>query len=182
MMNKLYRPNAGIVLFNREGKVFVCARADKKDMQWQFPQGGIDDGETAEQAAVRELKEETGITSAKLVYAAPQTIKYDYPPLVLKKFQKLGRPHIGQEQHWFLFFYDSAEKPDFTTHPEEIEFKACEWVGFGEAVKRIIGFKKESYQYAQSVFEPVIAAYLEKKKKLANPSVFNVLNLQRKRN
>lgn len=165
MMNKLYRPNAGIVLFNREGKVFVCARADKKDMQWQFPQGGIDDGETAEQAAVRELKEETGITSAKLVYAAPQTIKYDYPPLVLKKFQKLGRPHIGQEQHWFLFFYDSAEKPDFTTHPEEIEFKACEWVGFGEAVKRIIGFKKESYQYAQSVFEPVIAAYLEKEEK-----------------
>ena len=165
MMNKLYRPNAGIVLFNREGKVFVCARADKQDMQWQFPQGGIDDGETAEQAAVRELKEETGITSAKFVYAAPQTVKYDYPPFVLKKFQKLGRPHIGQEQHWFLFFYDSAEKPDFTTHPEEIEFKAYDWVGFDEAVKRIIGFKKESYQYAQNVFEPVIAAYLKKEEK-----------------
>ena len=55
-MTGLYRPNAGIVLFNREGKVLVCARADKPDMQWQFPQGGIDNGETPAQAAESVLR------------------------------------------------------------------------------------------------------------------------------
>lgn len=159
-MSGLYRLNAGIVLFNREGKVLVCARADKPDMQWQFPQGGIDDGETPAQAAERELREETGIETAKMVYAAPQAVKYDYPPAVLEKFQKMGRPHIGQEQYWFLFFFPENEKIDFATHPEEIEFKSYEWVDFHEAVQRIVGFKKESYRYAAEVFTPVIRNYL----------------------
>lgn len=108
-MNGKYRLNAGAIVFNREGKVLIFARADF-DGQWQFPQGGIEAGEKPQAAALRELKEETNICSVIPAAAYPEPLRYDFPPQILEKFQKLGRSNIGQEQYWFLFYFIRSAK------------------------------------------------------------------------
>ena len=85
-----YRKNVGIVVFNKELKVLMCARADSKDFNWQFPQGGINQNEDIIDAAKRELQEETGITSVELVARIPKALRYDFPDYVLAKFKKIN--------------------------------------------------------------------------------------------
>lgn len=152
-----YRKNAGIVVFNRDSKVLLCARADKPGYQWQFPQGGIDSGEDALSAARRELREETGITSVELVTALSEPLRYDFPPQIAEKFRKNGSVYAGQDQYWVLFFFTgSDEEIDFCTNPQEIEFKAYEWADIQEAPKRIVKFKKKVYHKVVQAFEPYI--------------------------
>lgn len=156
-MTGRYRKNVGIVVFNTNGKVLMCARADLPDYQWQFPQGGINAGEDIQEAACRELMEETGIASAKPVAMMPQPLRYDYPPNVLKKFSERPGKYVGQEQYWVLFcFKGSNDEINFLTHPEEIEFKAFEWVDISEAPKRIVSFKKEVYKKVADFFKDEI--------------------------
>ena len=104
-MAGVYRKNVGIAVFNKDQKVLMCARADKPGFAWQFPQGGIDNGETPLEAAYRELKEETGITSVELVAQLNKPLRYDFPTEILENFKKLGRNNIGQEQYWVLFYF-----------------------------------------------------------------------------
>ena len=152
-----YRPNVGVVVFNKFGKVLMCARADCADMQWQFPQGGIDASEKPINAALRELKEETNISSVDFVAEIPQPLRYDFPPRVLVKQKRKGSLFVGQEQHWFLFyFYGDDNEIDFLAHPQEIEFKAFEWVDISVAPLRIINFKKEVYSKVVQTFAPFI--------------------------
>lgn len=150
-----YRKNVGIVVFNREQKVLMCARADHADYQWQFPQGGIDEGENVIAAAKRELREETGITSVEPVFRMPQPLRYDFPEKAKKKFAKSG--YVGQEQTWILFrFFGTDGEIDFCTNPQEIEFKAYEWTDIEDAPKRIVEFKKEVYSKVAQAFMPYI--------------------------
>lgn len=156
-MTDLYRKNAGIVVANKDGLVLMCARADQKDCQWQFPQGGIEDGEDIVKAAKRELYEETGITSVHLIKQMPEPLRYDFPKN--DKIHRFGN-YIGQEQTWVLFEFTGNESEiDFCTNPQEIEFKAFEWVDIFEAPNRIVAFKKEVYQKVAAYF----ADYLKEK-------------------
>lgn len=153
----LYRKNAGIVVFNNAGKVLLCARADKPGYQWQFPQGGINPGEDAVSAARRELREETGITSIELITALSEPLRYDFPPQILKKFQKNCSSYRGQDQYWALFFFSGDDSEiDLCANPQEIEFKAYEWADIKEAPERIVKFKKEVYYKVVQAFEPYI--------------------------
>ena len=152
-----YRKNVGIVVFNKELKVLMCARADSKDFNWQFPQGGINQNEDIIDAAKRELQEETGITSVELVARIPKALRYDFPDYVLAKFKK--NKYIGQDQYWVLFYFNGDDSEiDFTTNPNEIEFKAYEWVDISEAPKRIVEFKKNVYTKVVKAFKPYIRA------------------------
>ncbi len=161
-MTEKFRKNVGVVVFNRQKKVLLCARNDTPGFEWQFPQGGINDDEDFITAAYRELKEETALTSVKLVGKIEKGIKYRFPPEVLFRFRKAGNMNVGQEQFWVLFyFYGEDSEINFCSFPEEIEFKAYEWADIHEAPKRIVSFKKEVYKIVADTFAPIIASYQE---------------------
>lgn len=156
-MSDLYRKNVGIVVANTENKVLVCNRADCDKPSWQFPQGGIEEGESVVTAARRELYEETGLTNVEIVKIADKPLRYDFPADILARFKKLGRTNSGQEQYWVLVRFSGNDKEiNFNTKPDEIEFKAYEWVDIEEAVNRIVAFKKDVYKQVAKMFKPFL--------------------------
>ncbi|MCA1337670.1 RNA pyrophosphohydrolase [Pseudooceanicola marinus] len=152
-----YRPCAGVMLVNELGLVFTGQRNDMKAGEppaWQMPQGGIDEGETPEEAALRELWEETGVTADKVTLEAmtDDWILYDLPEHLLGKIWK-GK-YRGQKQKWALMrFHGSDADIDIATeHPEFTEWK---WMAPDELVENIVPFKR-------SVYEAVLAAFGDK--------------------
>ena len=152
-----YRPNVCAVLTDDgQERVLVFRRVDGplNDHRWQFPQGGLDSGETPEQGLVRELLEEIGTDRVEILRKLPAPIRYTYPPEVREMLAREGSKmaHFrGQDQIWFLarLAVDTAAIR-FDTHTPE--FDAFEWVEPGEAVARVIPFKRESYRQALSAF------------------------------
>ena len=138
-----YRPCAGIMLLNREGRVFVGQRIDSTLEAWQMPQGGIDPGEDALDTAVRELGEETGIAPhhVELIAAAPEELTYDLPPDMVGKVWK-GK-YRGQRQRWFLFRFlgDDADVDIATPHPE---FRAWRWIDPADLPVMIVPFQADA--------------------------------------
>lgn len=143
--DKKYRPCAGIVLVNKEKKVFIGERVDFPG-SWQMPQGGIDKGEPAEDAALRELYEETGIKSVKILQESPDWIYYDFPQ---EKSGGIFDAYQGQKQKWFLMSFTGTEK-DVNLALHEQEFSAWRWAEIDEVLEGIVAFKRDSYQ---EVFE-----------------------------
>lgn len=140
-----YRPAAGIMLVNDQGRVFVAQRLDSTYDAWQMPQGGLDDGETALQGALRELEEETGIAASLvgLVAEAPGELYYDLPSELQGRMW--GGRFVGQRQRWFLmrFTGDDSAINLATAHPE---FSRYQWVDPAQIVDLIVPFKRELYQ------------------------------------
>lgn len=147
----LYRPCAGVMLVNREGRVFVGQRLDSKLDAWQMPQGGIDPGEDAYTAALRELGEETGVLPDKveLVAEAPDELFYDLPPELVGKVWK-GQWR-GQRQRWFLFRFlgKDSDINIATSHPE---FRSWRWAEPDDLPVLIVPFKKALYEAVLAAF------------------------------
>ena len=156
-----YRLNAGIVVFNKFGKVLLCRRKGFPD-SWQFPQGGIDKGETIKQAAIRELKEETSIINARLIKTLDFGVRYDFPPEIAKKLTYDKKRYLGQEMYWSLFFFE-GEDCEINLQTTEPEFDAFCWSTLEQAYEQIIFFKKPSYKVVLKEFSPLISKYLERK-------------------
>ena len=140
-----YRPAAGIMLLNREGKVFVAQRLDSALEAWQMPQGGLDEGEAPEAGALRELEEETGIRAGlvEIIARHPETLLYDLPDDLLGRIWK-GRWR-GQRQHWFLARF-LGEDGDVNIDTAEPEFRAWKWAEPAELPAMIVPFKKKLYE------------------------------------
>jgi len=150
-----YRQCAGIMLVNRDGKVFVGQRIDAVVEAWQMPQGGIDDGEDAEVAALRELGEETGIAPDKveLIAVAPEDLYYDLPEDLVGKVWK-GKWR-GQRQRWFLYRFLGSDA-DVNIHTAHEEFKAWDWVAPETLPEIIVPFKQQLYRDVLAAFAPYL--------------------------
>ncbi|MBA4274161.1 MAG: RNA pyrophosphohydrolase [Alphaproteobacteria bacterium] len=140
-----YRAGVGIMLFNHEGRVFVAKRIDTMSEAWQMPQGGIDAGEDAKTAALRELEEETGIPqdAVEVLGASASWVRYELPAHLVPKLW--GGRFCGQEQKWFAM---RLIGPDTliniaTAHPE---FNEWRWAALHELPELIVPFKRAMYQ------------------------------------
>ena len=146
-----YRPNVGVVLFHPDGRVWYGRRAGSGNTHpWQFPQGGVDDGEDFEAAARRELAEETGVVSVELLARTEGWIAYDFPEGYAGS--KAARGWAGQKQKWFAFRFTGAESEIDLAQHEEIEFDAWRWGALSDAPDLIVPFKRESYEQVVSAF------------------------------
>jgi len=140
-----YRANVGIVLMRDSGEVFLGQRTGGRG--WQFPQGGVRQGEPAEQALYRELQEEIGLEREQVSMVASTTdwIRYRLP----KRYVRRGRGPtcIGQKQRWFLLRLAVPEaSADFSfTHTNEPEFDGWRWANYWEPVREVIYFKRPVY-------------------------------------
>lgn len=146
-----YRPCAGVMLMNRDGHVFVGQRLDSTLEAWQMPQGGIDEGEEALDAAVRELREETGVLPDKvrLIAEAPGEFLYDLPDDMIGRIWK-GKWR-GQRQRWFLFAFE-GEDDDIDIATPEPEFRAWRWADPADLPTMIVPFKKTLYEQVLAAF------------------------------
>jgi putative (di)nucleoside polyphosphate hydrolase len=150
-----YRTAAGIMLLNREDKVWVGLRIDNAAEAWQMPQGGLDPGEEAERGALRELQEETGIRSdlVEIVARASRTFDYDLPPELVGKVWK-GR-YRGQRQTWFLMRFIGQDE-DVNIETPDPEFRAWKWAEPRDLPELIVPFKKQLYRDVLQEFAPFL--------------------------
>ncbi len=146
-----YRPCVGIVLLNAQGLVWVGRRipkweGDASPSLWQMPQGGIDEGESPREAAIRELHEETGTTNAKVIAESSEWLNYDLPKDALGIGLK-GK-FRGQTQKWFAMrFLGRDEDFNIEAHTgAKAEFDDWKWVSLEETPKQIVAFKRPVYE------------------------------------
>jgi len=142
-----FRPNVGIMVANDIGQLLWARRVGGQDA-WQFPQGGIHDGESPEQALFRELEEEIGLQSENVEILASTRgwLRYRLP----KRFVRRGQNPvcIGQKQKWFLLRLladDAAVRLDLNRKPE---FDHWQWVSYWYPLDRVVSFKREVYRRA----------------------------------
>lgn len=152
-----YRANVGAVLFHSDGRVWYGRRAGTPGPHnWQFPQGGIDDGEDFEAAARRELAEETGVSSVELLGATDGWIAYEFPAGY--RSTKQARGWLGQKQKWYAFRLTGSEAEiDLAadaTNGGDIEFDAWRWGRLDEACDLIVPFKRDVYAQVVAAFAP----------------------------
>ena len=147
-----YRPCVGLMLMNAEGEVFVGQRTDRNVEAWQMPQGGVDKGEAPQDAALRELEEETGITPdlVDIVAASETWLPYELPHELVPKLWK-GK-YRGQEQKWFLLRFNGRDDQVNiqTAHPE---FSKWRWLPLADLVDNIVPFKRDVYVAVLKEFE-----------------------------
>jgi len=146
----LYRPNVAMIIvsnsYPEKKEIFIAQRNDMAGV-WQFPQGGIDEGEEVQEALFREMEEEIGTSKAKIIAEYPEWISYDFPNKIAKKM----KPYTGQTQRYFLLkFKKKAELNLATKHPEFDKYK---FVDVDEILNQTAHFKKDVYSTVIKYFK-----------------------------
>ena len=147
-----YRENVGIVICNDQRKVLWARRTGEE--AWQFPQGGINKGESAEEAMYRELKEEVGLDphNVQILARTKGWLKYDVPKSWIRR--DCRDRYRGQKQIWFLLRFTGKDSDVFLKNTEKPEFDDWRWDSFWAPVDQIIDFKKAVYEQAlKELFE-----------------------------
>jgi putative (di)nucleoside polyphosphate hydrolase len=148
-----FRPCVGIALFNGDGRVFVGERIDNPGA-WQMPQGGIDEGESVQDAFFRELREEVGTDKAQILKIHDKPLRYKLPPRLLGRLW--NGQWGGQEQTWVAARFTGTDKDiDIGAHKPP-EFQAWQWVDMDHILGLIVPFKKETYREVIRVFRDLI--------------------------
>ena len=144
-----YRPCVGIMLLNRDGRVFVGRRIDQTVENWQMPQGGIDEGEQPLEAGLREMKEEIGTDKAVLLREMEGWLHYDLPQHLLGT--ALHGRYRGQKQKWLALRF-TGKDADINIKTHEPEFAAWKWVLPQDLPRLIVPFKREAYEKVVAAF------------------------------
>tara|TARA_Y100000816_G_scaffold285507_1_gene265251 strand:+ start:416 stop:892 length:477 start_codon:yes stop_codon:yes gene_type:complete len=147
------RSGVGIVLLNKENKVFVAKRIDNTKNFWQMPQGGVDDGEDYLSAAFRELEEETSVKNVKLIKEIEGTTSYELPDNLLGIIWK-GK-YKGQKQKWFLMRYIGKDE-DININTKKPEFLEWKWIDISRITEVVVDFKLEVYKELQEKIKKII--------------------------
>ena len=135
------------MLLNNQGKAFVGKRIDTRESDWwQMPQGGVDKGEDLDEAAFRELAEETGVERQMVSFRARtrDSVRYDLPPDLIGKLW--GGKYCGQEQYWYLLEFRGTDSDINLNAHSPAEFCDWKWVDPENTPNLIIPFKKHVYQ------------------------------------
>jgi putative (di)nucleoside polyphosphate hydrolase len=152
---ELYRPNVGIVLARGDGRVWLGRRAGTSGAyNWQFPQGGVDEGESLEAAAQRELHEETGATSVTLIGRTRDWISYEFPRTYRRS--RPAQDWIGQKRIGFLFRFDGQDNEFDIAAQDTPEFDEWRWAEPEEALSQVVPFKTATYTAMLEVLGPLI--------------------------
>jgi len=152
-----FRANVGIVIFNQKQQVFFAKR--RYQSGWQFPQGGIQLGESPKKAMFRELLEETGLEkkSVEITYVSDHWYDYRIPKKSIRKATN-GTTVIGQRQKWFLLKLKDQSTSIVLNSSSEQEFDSWKWIAPDLSIKQVIGFKQDVYKKVISEFIPFIEA------------------------
>ncbi|MBW7922923.1 MAG: RNA pyrophosphohydrolase [Rubellimicrobium sp.] len=148
-----YRPSVGIMLANRAGRVFTGQRRDRYREAWQMPQGGIEPGEDAATAALRELGEETGIAErlVRIEAMTARPLTYDLPPEAIPGFW--GGRYRGQAQTWVLMRFLGADA-DIDIATAEPEFSVWRWSALDDLAADVVAFKRRVYEQVVAELGP----------------------------
>jgi len=149
-----FRANVGIIICNKMGQVFWARRYGQHS--WQFPQGGIDQGETAEQAMYRELHEEVGLLEkdVSIVGVTRNWLRYKLPKRLVRKGS--SPVCIGQKQKWFLLTLKCDEKDVDLLQSGHPEFDDWRWVSYWYPIRNVVSFKRDVYRKVMKEFSPVV--------------------------
>jgi putative (di)nucleoside polyphosphate hydrolase len=137
-----YRRGVGMMIVNKNKQVFVGKRIDTRTDTWQMPQGGINEDETIREAALRELQEETNITSVNIISESGRWFYYDVPEFLVDKLWD-GK-YRGQKQKWLLFKF-LGQEDEINVNIHVPEFEKWKWVDLRDLPKLIVDFKKQLY-------------------------------------
>ncbi len=140
------RVGVGITLLNSENKVFVAKRIDNPESFWQMPQGGVNENEDFFQAAKRELLEETGVKSIKLIKELDGWLTYNLPENLLGKIWN-GK-YRGQKQKWFIMKFLGKEE-EINIKTENPEFLEWKWLHPSELSNVAVDFKAKIYKFIE---------------------------------
>jgi putative (di)nucleoside polyphosphate hydrolase len=144
-----YRPCAGMMLINAQGRVFVGKRIDQTQEAWQMPQGGIDKGEDAHSAGLRELEEEIGTRNVEFLREHPDWLTYDLPPHLLGVAWE-GH-YRGQRLKWLALRFLGTDSEINVATPHQ-EFSEWKWVKAGDLLRLVVPFKRDIYAKALEAF------------------------------
>ena len=149
-----YRPNVGIVICDKQGQVLWARRYGQHS--WQFPQGGINPGETAEQAMYRELFEEVGLgrKDVRILASTRNWLRYKLPKRLVRWDTK--PVCIGQKQKWFLLQLMCNDADINMQRSSTPEFDGWRWVSFWYPVRQVVSFKREVYRRVMKEFSMTV--------------------------
>ena len=147
------RSGVGIVVLNKQNKVFVAKRIDNPKNFWQMPQGGVDEGENFLNAAYRELEEETSIKKVKLIQELEGTITYELPDRLLGIIWK-GK-YRGQKQKWFLMRFN-GEDSEINIKTKNPEFLDWKWIEIDQLTEVVVDFKLHVYKEVKEKIKKII--------------------------
>ena len=150
-----YRANVGIILVNVDGGLFWAKRVGED--AWQFPQGGIREAESAEQAVFRELHEEVGVTKelVEIIGSTQDWLRYDIPEHLIRRHQTPCC--IGQKQRWFLLRFTGKESDVCLDNCDKPEFDQWRWIDQVEPPHSVISFKRDVYAEALKELLPLLS-------------------------
>lgn len=152
-INLPFRPGVGMMIIDKNNRIFVGKRIDSKTTGWQMPQGGIDIGETPSSAALREMHEEIGSDKGYIIAESKKWYSYRLPKFLISRLW--DGQYCGQRQKWFLIRF-TGEDSDININTKHPEFDNWQWMNINDLLDNVISFKHKLYSKVIAEFKEML--------------------------